>query len=99
VACVNFRRLVEVVGTFTRFMELPTELRTHVYEFALKFEKSIIPHLCDTTNKQSTKFPDGIDGAKKYTMSSSNQWRFHDDNNMHFEPRFGTEFNRFLQGH
>ena len=99
VACGNFRRLVEAIGTFTRFMELPTELRTRVYEFVLKFEKSIIPHLCDTTNKQSTKFSDGIDGAKKYTMSSSNQWRFHDDNNMHFEPQSGTEFNRFLQGH
>ena len=98
VACGNFRRLVEVVGTFTRFMELPTELRTRVYEFVLKFGKSIIPHLCDITNKQSTKFSDGIDGAKKYTMSS-NRWRFHDDNNMHFKPRFGTEFNRFLQGY
>jgi hypothetical protein len=99
VACGNFRRLVEVVGTFTRFMELPTELRTRVYEFVLKFEKPIMPHLCGTTNKLSTKFSDGIDGAKKYTMSSSNQWRFRDDNNMHFEPQFGTEFNRFLQGH
>jgi hypothetical protein len=81
-------------------MELPTELRTHVYEFVLKIEKSIIPHLCDTTNKQSTKLFDGIDGAKKFTMTSSNQWRFRDDNNnMHCVPQFGTEFNRFLQGH
>ena len=95
-ACGDFRRLMEVVGTFTRFMELPTELRTRVYELVLKFEKSIIPHLCDATNKHSTKFSDGIDGAKKYTMSS-NQWWFHD--NMHFEPQFGTESNRFLQGH
>ena len=78
----------------------PNRAAHRVYEFILKFENSIIPHLCDTTNKQSTKLSDGIDGAKKYTMTSSNQWRFRDDNNnMHFEPQFGTEFNRFLQGH
>ena len=58
---------------FTRFMELPTELHTRVYEFALKSEKPVIPHLCDATNKHSTKFSDGIDGAKKYAMSSSKQ--------------------------
>jgi len=71
VACGNFRRLVEVVGTFTRFMELPTELRTRVYEFVLKFEKPIILHLCDTTNKQPTKLSDDIDGAKKYCRPES----------------------------
>ena len=91
----ELQKIGGAAGTFTIFMKLPTELRTRVYEFVLKFEKPIIPHLCDAANKQSTKFFDSIDGVKKYTMSSPNQWRFH-DNNMHFEPRLGTEFNGFL---
>ncbi|KAF2447773.1 hypothetical protein P171DRAFT_470957 [Karstenula rhodostoma CBS 690.94] len=55
--------------TFHKFMELPRELRERVYEFVLKSNKSIAPHLCDAGRP-----------AHKGKANCGKAIRFHDDN-------------------